>query len=267
MNEEPRTLEDSHKQEVTTLESDVQNENLTGNSPGELDSNMAWLQRHYVWMKTFLLYWNSIVTPLGIVGNVICIMVVSQKHNRRVSCNIYKGALAVADTFMLIASTGPLLMSYPQKYLSYPIVKIICKVIAYGIFTAASTGVMIILAMLAERLIAVTKPLQAASLLSPRRAVYTISGICIFSVSYNIPVLFVISSTTQNPQCSISNSNLAVAYNMTSVCVTGVIPLFAISIMNAVILWGVKAAKKQISRHTAYEDSLQFVVRHLQKSI
>ena len=131
-----------------------------------------------------------------------------------------------------------------------------CKITIYLVNTASLSGVMIILALLVERVIAVTKPMKAAILLSPKRALITniiLSGV---SAVYNIPRIFYIEATLQygakNCISFKSNDVLSSIYSMSSLILTRVLPLVAIFIMNVIIIFSIKSAKRKMAVHKKY---------------
>ena len=195
-------------------------------------------------------FWVYItVIPIGILGNIVCILVVSKKQNRKASSCVYMGALAIADTVVLISQGGIIiLVTWLTKIFAADKLNIMCKVFAYSLFSAAFCGTMIILALLAERVIAVTCPLKAAVLLSPRRALIVIITIIILTFTYNIPIIF--SATVIDHfglQCiSVPGLGYASAiYHMSKIVLSGVLPLVAILTMNLTILCAVKSSQRQ----------------------
>ena len=129
-------------------------------------------------------WWNTIIIPVGIVGNILCLLVVSQKQNRSISCSVYMGALAVCDTLVLIGKSMQTYVGYVHTLSS------LCTAVFYIQFTFSQSGSMIILALLLERVIAVTKPLKATLILSPKRALIITFILIVLMAMFNIPRLF-----------------------------------------------------------------------------
>ena len=193
-------------------------------------------------------FWVYItVVPVGILGNMVCILVVSKKQNRKLSSCMYMGALAVADTVVLISQGGIIvLVTWLAKICALYKINIMCKVFAYSLFSAGFCGTMIILALLVERVIAVTRPLKAAALLSPRRAKTVIITIIIIGFAYNIPIIF--SATMEDhfgKQCVIVSGYASAIYHMSKIVLSGVLPLVAILTMNLTILCAVKSSQRR----------------------
>ena len=63
-------------------------------------------------------YYLPVVVIVGLVGNILSLSVMMQPHNRRISCCVYMGALAVIDTCLLYIAihywmvTGPVRTMY-----------------------------------------------------------------------------------------------------------------------------------------------------------
>ena len=199
--------------------------------------------------------WSSVVLALiGIVGNILCLLVVSQKQNRSISCSVYMGGLAISDTAMLIASCILSVLAILLKE-----IRMVCKITLYLVNTASLSGVMIILALLVERVIAVMKPMKAAVLLSPKRALITTIILAGVSAVYNIPRIFYTESSVQygSKNCVSFRSNdvLSSVYSMSSLILTGVLPLVAILVMNIIIVFSIKLAKRNVAEHKKYRKT------------
>ena len=196
-------------------------------------------------------WWSIIIIPVGIVGNILCLLVVSQKQNRSISCSVYMGALAVADMFVLIGRSLLMYVVYGTSKYSLNTSTMICKAIGFMFFTSSQSGSMIILAMLLERVIAVTKPLKAAVLLSPKRAllislmiptvlsIFNIPHI-IYTFSYKTRRIMTMSMECMNVDGIFLTSKI---YSIVTLFISGILPLFGILIMNLIILFAVKSSK------------------------
>ena len=61
--------------------------------------------QHYVEYKfasAIRQYGTLLICVIGIFGNCLCMMVLFQKHNRKVSCYLYFGSIAIADNISLM---------------------------------------------------------------------------------------------------------------------------------------------------------------------
>ena len=212
-------------------------------------------------------WWYITVIPVGIIGNLTCLLMVSMKQNYKMSTSVYQGALAIADTIVLISQGGfVILVNWLTKFFAVNTLNIMCKVLSYFLFSAAFYGTMIIMALLVERVIVVTRPLKAAVLLSPRRAMIVIITIIIIAFAYNIPIIF--SATMADHfglQCVSVSGYASVIYHMTKVILSGVIPFFAILTMNLMILCAVKSSRKQKKRYAGRKHH-NFTISHISKN-
>ena len=236
---------------MTTVSQDI---NMTSGS--QLGSMDVYVYLNQMAMTiAYINVWTKVITvPIGIVGNILCLLVVSQKQNRSISCSIYMGALAISDTAMLIAS---FMLSALSILLAE--IRMMCKVTLYLVNTASLSGVMIILALLVERVIAVTKPMKAAVLLSPKRALIMTFIFAGVSAVYNIPRIFYVENTirygSKNCVAFRSNDALSSVYSLSSLILTGVLPLVAIFIMNIIIIFSIKSAKRKMAVHKKYRKT------------
>ena len=158
------------------------------------------------------------------------------------------GALAIADTMTLIGQAG---MTIHVKWLTEIIAlkkqNIMCKVFAYTLFSASYTGTLIILALLMERVIVVTRPLKAAVLLSSKRAMIVVIILTIVSFAYNVPFIFsAVMADHFGLQCiSTPGIGQIAQYHLSKVVLSGILPLVAIITMNLTILCAFKSSQRQ----------------------
>ena len=78
---------------------------MAGNSSTTVDIENTLGESQLALLSNIKFWWITIVMPVGIVGNILCLLVVSQKQNRSISCSMYMGALAVCDSFVLIGKS------------------------------------------------------------------------------------------------------------------------------------------------------------------
>ena len=125
---------------------------------------------------------------------------------------------------------------------------------------------MIILALLLERVITVTKPLKAALILSPKRALIITFILIVLLAMFNIPRLFPTNAEkVDSKECF---PHVGLIFSIITVFVSGVLPLFGILIMNLIILCAVKSSKvitnKQQKNRGAQKRSKLFMVSQSQ---
>ena len=204
-------------------------------------------QVHLVFTIRF--WWYSIVIPVGIIGNLLCLLVLLKKQNRKMSCNVYMAALAMADTMVLVSQSGmTVLMNWLPTVFPLDKLNIMCKVFSYSLFSSAYSGTMIILALLVDRVIAVTNPLRAAGILSPKRAMFVTITLIMLAFAYHIPFIF--SATMMDHFglqciCVPGLGYASVMYHRSKIILSGVLPLVAILTMNLTILCAFKSSQRQ----------------------
>ena len=239
-----------HQINSTTASSvEYETDNTTGDAASlmHIRNQMQLIQSSYFWL-------HIVIIPVGVVGNVLCLLVMSQKQNRSISCSVYMGALAIADTIQLL-TRGFSALGFPEmSHFKDRTVTLTCKVLAYCLFTSSQCGVLIILALLTERVIAVCKPMKAAIILSSNRALIITSLIAAFAFLFNIPFIFTASAKkfTVAVRCA-SDATGKLGYIIHSVVgllINGVLPLVSILIMNLMILYTIKSSKAAFGKQT-----------------
>ena len=130
-----------------------------------------------------------------------------------------------------------------------------CKASAFVQFTFSQSGNMIILALLAERVIAVTKPFKAAVLLSPKRSLIISIIMPIFLGLCKLPQIGSGHTAAKAPVTiglgcipldfiTFTGESPRQVYMRVMFIINGVLPLSGILIMNLIILCAVKSSKK-----------------------
>ena len=257
----------SHQFNNTTVSSvEYETDNTTGNAASLLyiKNQMQLIESSYFWF-------HIIVVPVSIVGNVLCFLVMSQKQNRSISCRVYMSALAMADTLHLLTK-GFSALGFPEmSNFKEETASLVCKVIKYCLFTSSQSGVLIILALLIERVIAVRKPMKAALILSPSRALIITLIIVAFASLFNVPSIFVASARkfTVTVTCASFEAMGKLGYIIHSIVglfINGVLPLVSILVMNLMILYTIKLSnaafgkqKKTKKYHTQTRERITSV--------
>ena len=87
---------------------DVQAEpEFTPSEKNATGPSVAILARQFMYFKVGMAlqrYYIPILVPIGLIGNVLSLLVMFRKQNRRVSCCVYMIALAFSDIVMLITA-------------------------------------------------------------------------------------------------------------------------------------------------------------------
>ena len=112
-------------------------------------------------------YYLPIVAVVGSIGNTLSLMVVLQKHNRRISCCVYMAFLAVSDQCMMAYAWYYWVDSVPapRVHSDYE-----CRAAAWMFQFFSNYSIYLILFMTLDRCIAVRFPLKALVICTPKRA-------------------------------------------------------------------------------------------------
>ena len=168
------------------------------------------------------------------------------KHNRSISCSTYIAALAVCDIINLIATATH---TFFLEAFGFEQGVIFCKGILFAIAASARCAVMIIMALLVERTIVVTRPMKAGIFLSPKRAMITVFIIVFLTVLFNLTFIFS-TSRLQGGACIAigSDSLFYVTHNIFALFLYGIIPLVCILLLNLVIVFTIKASQNAFGK-------------------
>ena len=218
----------------------------------------ASLAYHLNLMDHARFWWSCFVIPIGIVGNIMCLLVVCQKQNRSISFSVYMGGLAVCDTLTLAANGLQTYVLHRGGEMLVSNFIICCKTGIFVFLTSSQCGSMIILALLLERVIVVTNPLKAALQMSPKRSLIIVIIICMLLIGFNIPqpISFTARKRPVN-FCTATKGSVVTthAYRMISLFISGILPLFGILIMNLIILCVIKSSKRSKKKQPRKRNS------------
>ena len=217
---------------------------MEGTNASEANSTIAafvYDETSMILIKTIRFWWEIFIVPTGIAGNILCILVMSQKDNRSISCSMYITALAVCDIIYLIANAT--FVFFDDEF-GFEQGVIFCKGVMFPSISSIRSGTMIIVALLVERTIAVTRPIKAAILLSPKRAMIIVFVIVFLTLAFNFPFIF---STSRIPGGTclaiVSDSLFYVIHNIVGFFLFGLIPLIGILLLNLMIVFTIKSSK------------------------
>ena len=165
-----------------------------------------------------------------------------QKHNRSISCSAYKAALAACDIVYLISIAT---LTFFNEAFDFAHGVIFCKGMLYSMSASGRSGVTIIMALLVERTIVVTRPMKAVIFLPPKRAMITVFILVVLAVLFNLPNIFA-TSRLQGGACIAigSDSLFYVIHNIVGLLLFGIIPLVSILLLNLVIVFTIKSSQK-----------------------
>jgi len=146
---------------------------------------------------------------IGLIGNIICIMVLRRPQMKGNSTNVILSALAAFDAFLIV--TSMLMLGFPaicrysddvvsEYYRTLIFPYITPCVYAFGL--VAQTGsIYCTLGVTVERYIVICWPLRSSNICTYGRAKIAVVLIALFSLVYNIPRFFEVTWDTPPVTC------------------------------------------------------------------
>ena len=194
---------------------------------------------------------NRYVLPMlvivGACGNFISMLVMFQRQNRHTSFSIYLGNLAISDNCVLF---GVGYYWVASELLGRMFYDIECKILIWMLDTFQQNGVLLILSVTLDRLVAVRFPFNAAAWCRAKRA--KIVSACVFVVVavYSLPHLLFNYADEQLVcmLCSFDNI-LCVIHLWVTAFIAFAIPFVLLLSMNVVIIRTVRNSMKYQSKY------------------
>ena len=187
-------------------------------------------------------YVLPVVILLGVFGNTLSMIVMFQPHNRRISCCVYMGLLAISDNVNLIVLIYYWTQTdgYPQPWTLWA-----CQTWVYLASTFTISGFFILTAMTVDRWIAVAFPLKARMLCTPRRACVTCLSLFIFTALYTLPKMFT-ASVVGGRTCAtfVIKSTLTVALSYANMILVYLMPFIIVFLFNYLIIRAVRRSQE-----------------------
>ena len=110
-----------------------------------------------------------VITAFGLVGNVMCILVMSNKAMRCLPFAVYSGVLAVNDSCILIVRTIITLMSRTPEITNFEVNS--CFFISFYSYFGNQFSSWTVVQLTLERMIAVVLPMKCHEIITRKRAV------------------------------------------------------------------------------------------------
>ena len=123
-------------------------------------------------------YFPPICAPIGIIGNILCLVVLLNKSTTR-PANIYMCVFAMTDIMVLCFWTLMWLFHRFPKWLSKTGVIVWCKIGIFGPNTFIYISVYLLIIGSIERLIAVKFPFKASTLCTRKLAKCMVIAVCV----------------------------------------------------------------------------------------
>jgi hypothetical protein len=146
------------------------------------------------------------LTVIGLLGNAFTLPVLSRELKPSSTSFLLK-SLAMADSMVLLAFAWHNSLPAIYVYLGllegyYQFHQVIERYIFSVLWFSKSFGVYMIIVVAIERYIAVCKPLHARSLCTVRSARIAVVSVTIFSIAYNLPIIWHYDLIYLTDQCT-----------------------------------------------------------------
>ena len=135
-------MENIVNMEKTTVKSSEVTEMLVHNSTGEVGASLTdpFLDEveNFLTFKASVIistYWSPILSPIGLVGNVLSFLIMVKPNNRKLSTCIYMAAISINDSMMMFL----VFYGWSENYFNFKIHKhdaINCKVQSFLVMFA-----------------------------------------------------------------------------------------------------------------------------------
>ena len=172
---------------------------------------------------------------LAFIANILCFLVMRMKHNKKHSTCVYLSITAVSDNIIMFLVFHHWFASYVE---STHFTNWVCKIKLYFVYVSMTYGSYEIVFMTLDKFIAILMPHKAAYLCTSKRA-YIVSAITlVVSLVYFLPNIVWTAQIGQFSQCQryAATGWYVTAYKYMSIAVFPFVPIFAILVMNFVII-------------------------------
>lgn len=202
----------------------------------------------------FELYYTPCLVVLGVLGNSLSVFVFLKSKLKKLSSSYYLAALALSDTFFLIALFLTWLSLIGLDIYDKPVA---CEVIIYTSSVSAFLSVWLVLAFTAERFLAVGYPFQRQTVWKvshTKRAKTVIFILLILAMLIYTPYFFFAGVRViepRGPTCTMMKEweNEMHIFNIFDTVVTYVIPVVGIAVLNVFIsrnMWIMAKVRKRL---------------------
>ncbi|KAI0227368.1 hypothetical protein LSAT2_022197 [Lamellibrachia satsuma] len=204
------------------------------------------------------LYYQVFIALFGIVANVFALVVTLSKRMRKHSTCLYMSAISGSDALTLVIAFVWWLGRYVNTTSAWS-----CKLILFCFYYAIHFSVLLLVAMTAERFVAIRFPFWAHVHLTRRKSVYVIIGVAMAILALDVHNLFtrtmLVDVTTGRKMCLFSGSaTLDMSYGVFHIyiwpwidaSVYSFFPLTMLAIFNPLIIHTVRqraVEQKQLS--------------------
>lgn len=209
--------------------------------------------------KRLLLYLYPVIFTVGITGNILSVVILTRRPFRRVATYTYLTAVSAADSFLLVFGLLRQWLSELTDHDPTVFADWTCKTIMVFNYTFSVYSVWLIIAVAAERYMAVSRPLSVtASRYTRQRTVFVVILLFLASLAFNIhfawtlrvdlQVIESLNSTNFVAQCN-APADLDFAVNVVwpwiDLSIYLLAPFLTIAILNSIIIHEVVKARRQ----------------------
>ena len=200
------------------------------------------------------IYYGPALSVIGILGNILCFLVMFQRHNRRISTCFYMGVLAIADSLPLGVSLG-FYMTDRVFILKESVLH--CQLSLFIWVFGASVSWWVTMCMTVDRAYVVRNPLKAKLWCTPRKAKVVTLCLIIISALLNVPNMYLVESffDGRNWSCLLQSRQdtlLWTGFYWLESTMKIYIPFLIILFMNIIIIHSVRTRSGLLDK---YNDS------------
>ena len=185
-------------------------------------------------------YWFPILVPLGLLGNTLSFLIMIKPHNRKMSTCIFMAAISINDNLMMCMALHNWLLSVLKIHNWY---QWECRFAAFLVMHAVQNSTYQVLAMTADKYVAIKWPHKASILSTPKRAKIIAVSIYISVVIYNIPYLFITKLVGLQCLGYAAGGTITVVYSWLTFSINAIIPFSLLIYMNCVIIQRVRQSQ------------------------
>ena len=187
-----------------------------------------------------------VITIIGLVGNVLCIVVMLNKAMRHLPFAVFSGVLAVSDSFILIESA--ILTSISRIPIVTSFERNTCGFFQFISYFCNQFSAWIVVYLTLERMIAVLLPLKCREIVTRRRAsvILLMTGCILLAI--NIHAFWTAEYSYSHYTCdwkkAFKQSILYRVYLWVDVTLFFLVPATSIIMLNSIMIWHLFYMKK-----------------------
>ncbi|KAH8863677.1 Thyrotropin-releasing hormone receptor [Schistosoma japonicum] len=186
----------------------------------------------------------TIILTVGVIGNILVMLVLTLTTKLHTPTNCYLVSLSASDLLVLMTSTTLMLQEFYQPYNHWILGNFTCQLSVCLQYLSVDASALSICAFSVERWVGICYPMRAHYMCTIKRAIKIITGIWIFTLTYNIPWIFMSTTVIQYSEygsfytCTFKFKRTAYkAIYMCDLLIFYVLPLFITSVMYCQISW------------------------------